>query len=106
MPSTRWFSGAIAVVSLAVLSLALSGCAPRIPAEEMGFTHPVWTNDGLYLVERPGPGALFLARPPLALERYNHVIVEALRKIDLQLPLGQGEHTILVDRPPRGSPMG
>ena len=79
MPSTRCFSGAIAVVLLAVLSLALSGCARPIPADEMGFTHPVQTSDGMYLVERPGPGVLFLARSPLALERYNHFIVEEIR---------------------------
>ncbi len=71
MPTSHWFAAA-----LSVLSLGVSGCAHPPPAVEMGFTHPVWTSDGLYLVERSGPGALFLTPPPAVLANYQKIILE------------------------------
>ena len=73
MHPVHWFAAVIAV-----LSLAASGCARPPAAAEMGFTHPVWTNDGLYLVERNGPGALFLTPPPLSLDEYFWAILHSV----------------------------
>jgi hypothetical protein len=65
--------------AIACLAWVISGCAHEPAAVKMGFEHPVWSSDGLYLVEHIGPGALFLAPPPLELDRYDGVIFEGLQ---------------------------
>ena len=76
-----WFPPA-----LAVIALVLSGCASHEPpaAAEMDLSYPVWTEDGLYLVQHDGPGALFLPPQP-GLERYSALFVE-----DIQLGFKPG----------------
>ena len=77
----RWFPPA-----LAVIALVLSGCASHEPpaAAEMDLSYPVWTEDGLYLVQHDGPGALFLPPQP-GLDRYSALFVE-----DIQLGFKPG----------------
>jgi hypothetical protein len=63
-----------------VLSFAAFGCARQpSPIERLGLEHPVWTRDGLYLVEQNEPGALFLTPTPLRLEAYDSVVVDEIR---------------------------
>jgi hypothetical protein len=91
MSSTRWLSAVVTV-----LSLAAFGCARQpSPIERLGLEHPIWTRDGLYLVEQKEPGALFLTPAPLRLEAYDSVVVD---EIQLEFKEGGPEFNDLEHR--------
>ncbi len=72
MKRLRWLSTALA-------ALTLYGCAftPTVHRTDTETFHsPVWTTEGLYLVDMWGPGVLFITHPATGLELYTGVMID------------------------------
>ncbi len=77
MHRVRWISGLAAILSMI-------GCASDPPSwfdvaiGRRPHSGSIWTVDGMYLVAR-GPGALFIADPPLRLNDYRGVMLDEIQ---------------------------
>ena len=76
MNASQWLAAAFA-------ALALSGCSYFAPdTHSTGtetFRSPVWTTDGLYLVDMVGPGVLFITHPMTVLNRYAGLLIDEIQ---------------------------
>jgi len=79
----------------ALATFAFCGCAehysPRVhKAGTQTFQSPVWTLDGLYLVDIGGPGVLFMKHPATELNRYTGLLID-----DIQIRSNEGSTQLL-----------
>ena len=73
MNAQHWLAAAFA-------AFAISGCNSFTPdtysAGTLTLRSPVWTDDGLYLVDRAGPGLLFITHPMTELNHYEGLFID------------------------------